>query len=90
MKECSEIYKGTHPFSEPETKAIGKVMNRVKNRALMYISIHTYGNKILYPWGFTLEPHPNKTALDIVGNAGKKAAWEKFQIDFDVSQSSSG
>jgi hypothetical protein len=53
FKACNEVYKGPTAFSEPETKIVRDIMNRLRKRCLMYISVHTFGNSILYPWGFT-------------------------------------
>lgn len=50
LNPCSQVYKGDKPFSEPETKIIKNIMLRYKESCQMYISIHTYGNSILYPW----------------------------------------
>jgi murein tripeptide amidase MpaA len=53
----SETYRGTAPFSEPETQAIRNFCN-LKNfkTALNY---HTYSNLLLYPWGYTNQPTPD-------------------------------
>lgn len=53
----SETYRGTAPFSEPETQAIRDLCN-TKNfkTALNY---HTYSNLLLYPWGYINSPSPD-------------------------------
>jgi hypothetical protein len=43
-------YRGTAPQSEPETQALVDFMGRMKFR--FAVSYHTYGNLILYPWGW--------------------------------------
>jgi len=55
---CSETYHGPKAFSEKETQAVRKAVQRVKNRLAIYISIHSYGPYILYPFGHnkTLTP----------------------------------
>lgn len=47
-----ESYTGEAPFSEPESQAIRKVLLELtaKNRGKLYVSIHSFGGKILYPW----------------------------------------
>ncbi|XP_064081518.1 carboxypeptidase B1-like [Macrobrachium nipponense] len=50
---CSSIYKGRQPFSEPESRALREAMVAVKDRIHAYITIHSYGQYILYPWGYT-------------------------------------
>jgi murein tripeptide amidase MpaA len=46
----SETYRGTTPFSEPETKNIKYLMDTYKN-IKYYVDIHSYGEMILYSWG---------------------------------------
>lgn len=58
----SEIYRGPYPFSEPETQAVRDFLQQQFPKAL--ISYHNYGQLILYPWGFTHEPAPDKALLD--------------------------
>lgn len=46
----SETYRGTAPFSEPETAAVRDFANAKNFRtALQY---HTYSNLLIYPWGY--------------------------------------
>ncbi|XP_034255171.1 carboxypeptidase B-like isoform X2 [Thrips palmi] len=52
---CSETFAGRNAFSEIEAKNIRTFLwdNRLKIK--LYISYHSYGNFILYPWGYTAE-----------------------------------
>ncbi len=57
----SDIYRGTAPFSEPESQAI-------ENLALTHdfsamVTYHSYGQLILYPWGYTYNPPPDVQLL---------------------------
>ncbi|MDZ7332815.1 MAG: M14 family metallopeptidase [candidate division KSB1 bacterium] len=58
----SEVYRGPAPFSEPETQAIRTFLEHQSPRAL--ISYHSYSQLVLYPWGFTNQPAPDKALLD--------------------------
>lgn len=49
---CEEIYTGSRALSEPETAAIAKVLRENKERIVMYITLHTYGQVILAPYGY--------------------------------------
>lgn len=51
--ECSEVYRGSEPFSEPETKALRDAMTKVKDQLKVVMSLHSYGQQLLYPWGYT-------------------------------------
>lgn len=57
----SDIYRGTAPFSEPETQAIRDLALAHKFRAML--TYHSYGQLILYPWGYTYNPPPDVLAL---------------------------
>jgi carboxypeptidase T len=51
---ASEVYRGTEPFSEPETRAVRDFFIQRDFQAL--ISYHSFSQVILYPWGFTAAP----------------------------------
>ena len=51
----SENYAGPHPFSEPETQALQAFIATHKN-IKVFISYHSYGKLILYPWGWKNSP----------------------------------
>jgi Zinc carboxypeptidase. len=46
----SETYGGPNPFSEPETHTIQTFLD-THNNVKIFISYHSYGKLILYPWG---------------------------------------
>lgn len=46
----SDVYKGTAPFSEPETSAIRDFFLAHRNVSVA-LSFHTFSELILYPWG---------------------------------------
>jgi len=52
---CLDTYHGGQPFSEPETRAVRDFVMSKRHRLASYISFHSFGNKILYPWGHTSE-----------------------------------
>ncbi len=49
----NELYRGTAPFSEPETQAVRDFC--IGREFTLSLSYHTYGELILYPWGYTDE-----------------------------------
>jgi len=63
----SDVYRGTAPFSEPETAAIRDLFASRDFRAM--ISFHSYSQVILYPWGFTTAAAPDGPGLDAVAAA---------------------
>lgn len=54
---CSEIYNGLTALSEPEAQAVTDFLSTNRDRTLCYLTIHSYGQLILVPYG-----HPNITA----------------------------
>jgi parallel beta-helix repeat protein len=51
------LYRGPHAFSEPETQAIRDLA--LGRNFQTFVSYHSYGQLILYPWGYTKEPIPD-------------------------------
>lgn len=47
------MYRGAEPLSEPESKSLAEVMTKYNGILKLYISVHSYGNCIMYPWGYT-------------------------------------
>ncbi|XP_029951455.1 carboxypeptidase A1-like isoform X2 [Salarias fasciatus] len=60
---CNESYRGPSVHSEPEVKAI---VDFVKSHGNLkaFISIHSYSQMLLYPYGYTYTPAKDKAALD--------------------------
>jgi len=50
---CSDIYPGSWPFSEPETRNLAKYMYSIRRRIKAYVDFHSYGQLWMSPWGFT-------------------------------------
>lgn len=46
-------YRGSTPFSEPETKAVKIIMESIQMSCKMYITLHSHAQSIMYPWGYT-------------------------------------
>ncbi|MCL4130932.1 UNVERIFIED_CONTAM: hypothetical protein GTU68_060211 [Idotea baltica] len=63
---CSDTYKGPKPFSEPETEGIRATMEQ-EGPFDLFITLHSYGQSVLYPWGWTTEPPSNAGALSQLG-----------------------
>jgi hypothetical protein len=52
----NDTYRGTAPFSEPETQAVRDAM--LAHPPGMVFSAHTYSDLWLFPWGYTSTPSP--------------------------------
>lgn len=49
---CDETYAGKKAFSEVETSAVRDFLLATENIKL-YLTFHSYGQYLLYPWGYT-------------------------------------
>ncbi|KAA0201552.1 hypothetical protein HAZT_HAZT005447 [Hyalella azteca] len=86
---CSETYMGPAAFSEPETRALSNAMSKVDNLKLM-ITFHSFGQAVLYPWGWTNEPIEDKEQLVRAGNAFADAAMRITGKSYAVENSAGG
>ncbi|XP_012140434.1 carboxypeptidase B isoform X2 [Megachile rotundata] len=64
---CRDIYAGSGPFSEPETNAIRNFFEASAANFKAYLTFHSYGQYILYPWGYDKRVPPDYADLERVG-----------------------
>jgi len=57
----NDLYRGPAPFSEPETVALRNF--QLAHRPACYVSVHTYGNLWIIPWGYDLVFAPDDAEL---------------------------
>lgn len=57
-----DTYRGTAPFSEPETEIIKEFCE--SHEFGFAINYHTYSDKLLYTWGYTSEPCEDDALLE--------------------------
>ncbi|XP_059476757.1 carboxypeptidase B-like [Neocloeon triangulifer] len=69
---CDLTFPGSAPFSEPETKAISDFILATPS-ITFYLSVHSYGKYILYPWGHTTALPPTVAELDRVAQEANNA-----------------
>ncbi|XP_022838055.1 carboxypeptidase B-like [Spodoptera litura] len=80
-----ETYAGPQPFSEPETQMVRNVMMDNAKRMKLYVSLHSYGQYLVYPWGYTGEYLPKQwKKLDnmakSVSDAVERAGGQPFKV----------
>jgi succinylglutamate desuccinylase len=61
----SEVYRGPRPFSENETQAVRQFVDT--HNITISIDYHTYGELILYPWGYTVIPPRDWRVFNSIG-----------------------
>jgi len=78
---CSETYRGPSAGSESETQAVEDYVRSIfpdqRDSSLdaaapltttgVFITLHSYGNLVLWPWGNTSDPPPNASGLSALG-----------------------
>lgn len=89
---CSEVYKGTEAFSEPETQALRDEMLLVSSggNLVLMLSLHSYGQVLLYPWGYTDEVAPNTPKMKRAGKRFAQGASILYGTKYAVLNSGSG
>lgn len=87
---CSQTYPGPVAVSEPETAALQDVILSLfpdqrgpldtdaapLTTTGMFITLHSYGNLTLWPWGWTANDAPNGPELSVIGR--KLSAYTGF------------
>lgn len=58
----SNTYRGASAFSEPETQAVRDFCNQ--HNFLITLNYHTYGNLLIYPWGYSDSPTPDAVTFN--------------------------
>jgi len=76
---CSDVFAGARAFSEPETAALRNFVLSKRN-IKMYLTFHSYGQMILYPWGYVREDHSGESELKRVGNIGARAMNNRYTV----------
>ena len=78
---CAQTYRGVGAASEPETQAIEAYLASIfadqRSPAVgdaapidtegVFISLHSYGQWVLFPWGYTASQSPNFSGLQTLG-----------------------
>ncbi|TDO49998.1 zinc carboxypeptidase [Kribbella sp. VKM Ac-2527] len=79
-RPCEETYPGTRAVSEPETVAVQGLLEKIfpdtkgevgspatADTTGVFLTLHSFGNDILAPYGYTNTDAPNKAALVALG-----------------------
>ena len=74
----NETFRGRSAFSEPETQAVKKWIDATTN-ATTLLSLHTYSELILYPWGSSYDPIANARDLQVFKTMSKTMSqWNRY------------
>lgn len=65
--ECSAEYAGPKPFSEAETAALRDYVSEHGQDTKLYLTLHSFGKYLLYPWSYTSTLPEDADVLDSLG-----------------------
>ncbi|KAL7885508.1 hypothetical protein AOLI_G00058030 [Acnodon oligacanthus] len=79
---CSETYRGPYAHSEPEVKAI---VDFVKSHGNLkaFVSIHSYSQMLLYPYGYTRTPCKDQAELHEVAQRAVAALTSLYGTKYE-------
>ncbi|XP_039073416.1 carboxypeptidase O [Hyaena hyaena] len=87
-KNCQDMtFCGTGPVSEPETKAVSSFIESEKGNIVCFLTMHSYGQLILTPYGYTKNKPSNYEELIQVGQKAANALKEKHGTNYRVGSS---
>lgn len=82
INPCTNIYAGPSAFSEIETRVVRDILHEHLARTALYLTIHSFGSMILYPWGHDGSLSQNALGLHTVGVAMVDAIQRKALPNF--------
>ncbi|XP_030380363.1 carboxypeptidase B-like [Scaptodrosophila lebanonensis] len=84
---CSDTYGGPQALSEPEVVVLRDLLHTFSGRGKMYLTLHSYGNLILYPWGWTPDLPETVDDLHEVATAGSEAIYAATGTKYEIGSS---
>jgi carboxypeptidase A2 len=85
--QCSETFRGDKAFSEKETIALRDAVEAVKDSCKFYLTLHSYGNYMLYPWGYTSDLPESWRDIDEIARIGADAIANATGTKYTVGSS---
>ncbi|KAK7879498.1 hypothetical protein WMY93_033794 [Mugilogobius chulae] len=84
---CSITYPGRGPVSEPEAQAVTQFVGKISDSVLAFLTIHSYGQMLLIPYGHPEVIAPNHQELMEVGLAAADAIEKVHGMKYKVGTS---
>ena len=63
---CPRLNPGVMPFSEYETHSFNALLKSMQTKPTLYLSMHTYSQLMIYPYGYTNKTSEFKDELDVL------------------------
>ncbi|XP_059351453.1 carboxypeptidase B-like [Daphnia carinata] len=78
---CTETFRGPAGFSERETAAVSNFIQGKSTKIKVFITLHSYGQYILLPWGYeALRPADYDELLALADDAASKFVRFKYTV----------
>ncbi|GAB0095518.1 carboxypeptidase B [Sergentomyia squamirostris] len=65
---CSDVFLGSAPHSEVEVQAVSNELTKEAAGVKLYLSYHSFGDWLLFPWGYDRVYHDNHAQLQALGD----------------------
>ncbi|XP_076334627.1 carboxypeptidase B-like isoform X2 [Tachypleus tridentatus] len=88
ISPCSYVYSGLIPFTEPEIKAIANFIFDHKKRVKLFLTLHSYSQMWLTPWGWTNELPSDYTDQVKIGTVAVRALRSLYGTSFKIGSTS--
>jgi len=79
---CSDTYMGVSALSEPEAASIASFLDSIADTTIFYLSLHSYSQLILIPYGTDLGRVPDHAEHMSIGNAAAAAIRTRYGTAF--------
>lgn len=83
MNPCSDLYAGSYPFSEVETKQYSDFIAKLPNLSA-YFSFHAFSQLLMIPYGFTHELLDNYDELYEIGLKAVDSLKSRFGTEYEL------
>lgn len=87
--ECSETFAGKSAFSELEASQMRDFVAKINaNKNIkLYLTFHSYGQYLLYPWGWTSSYPPNHAELQSLAESVNEAIKSVRGTEYEIGSS---
>ncbi|XP_049808637.1 zinc carboxypeptidase-like [Schistocerca nitens] len=79
---CSETYAGPSVFSEVETRTLSEFLQSISDDLLVYLSLHSYSQLLMIPYGLNYERPDNYDELMEIGGKAVDALKQRYGTQY--------
>ncbi|GAB0100159.1 hypothetical protein DMENIID0001_161540 [Sergentomyia squamirostris] len=84
---CSLTFAGPFAFSEPEVRSVGNFVYDNRNTIQVFLSFHSYGQVLLYPWSYIAQDTVDTPNHILIGQAAAEAIKSVEGTEYEVKSS---